>query len=581
MVNIMLIHFKVKRQRRKSTRGFSLVTVLLIGMCATLWLAAMTTGLLPLYQRAASTKTLAQLRSAAEASIDYTIDQIGYGLKNSNPSPLDDASPGAPYTNFTAPAALYNNAPNLTVAVTVKNTQPPVASAIYDQTVSNGPLANYSRVIEATATNGVVSRSIRVVLQPQQWNPLGAAQQSWTGVAPGPGSSFNPMGQYSMFAVSNMTLGNATTTDGYTSGNPSNYSTSNLTGSNGITSGPLGGDIASYGNVVLAPTSGSVTVGGSIDVPESNGTSIVSAQGAGSQTNVDRYVTDNGAATGMNDSSGSGSGFVNVDGMFSSQFPDGSSGRSGSLEVGTTNSQTPVAAAPPPTPYFNDSLPPPANYAVQNLGDVNLQNVNITITNSASPPPASGGYVIPSSGSFQMQPGSYSMSSLNLSGTGSISIASDVTAGQPVRFFINDSNPDGGAVNISSSVGISNLSASPSNMQIYYEGDRSINIAQTSPFAGIVYAPNASVNLGSSAGGQVNYFGSFVGNTVNTQNVFLHYDQGMNPQQTGSSPRYLTQLSNAYNQVLSADRPANSAGFWYFTRASWQEWQAGISLPVN
>ena len=61
------------------------------------------TGLVPLYQ-GTSTKTMSQLRSAAEAAIDYTIDQIGYGLEYVNPSALDDPNPGPPYTSFVAPA---------------------------------------------------------------------------------------------------------------------------------------------------------------------------------------------------------------------------------------------------------------------------------------------------------------------------------------------------------------------------------------------------------------------------------------------------------------------------------------------
>ncbi|HEY9718471.1 MAG TPA: hypothetical protein V6C69_13440 [Trichormus sp.] len=572
----MLIHFHRGNFRRSSESGFSLVTVLLIGMCATLWLAAMTTGLVPLYQRAASTKTMSQLRSAAESAIDYTIDQITYGLEFVNPSPLDDPNPGAPYTSFVAPAAL-SNGQNVTVNVTVKNTQPPAASAIYDPLIAGGPLANYYRVIEATATNGIFSRSFRVVLQPQQWNPLGTAQQNWAGTGSGPGSTFNPMGQYSLFAANNMTLGTGVQTDGYTSGNPSGYAGSRLSGSNGTQTGPLGGDIGAYGNVTLSPGANPVTVGGSVDVPEGNGSSVLSAQGAGAQSTVDRYITDNGASSGFNDAQGSGSGAVNVDGMFTTagaNFPNDPS-RSGSLETGENNIQTPVASSPPTTPFFSDSS---TTTAVQNLGDVNLNGVTVTITNSASPPPA-GGYVMPSSGTFQMQPGNYEMSSLNMSGASSIVVAPDVNAGQPVRFFINDSNPDGAAANVNG-LGISNQSSSPSNFQMYYEGDRSINLAQQSSFSGLVYAPNANLNIGSSLPAQINYFGSFVGNNVSALNASIHYDLSLNPSQGGGNG-YLTNLNNAYNQVPSASRPTNSAGFWYFTNSSWQEWPAGMPLPAN
>ncbi len=569
----------VRTKLRQSTRGFSLVTVLLIGMCAILWLTAMTTGLLPLYQHAASEKTLSQLRAADESAIDYTIDQISNGLAYSNPSPLDDPTSGPPYTTFIAPSSL-SNAPNVTVNVTVKNTQPPSSSALYNNLIANGPLLNYYRVIEATASNGIFSRSIRVVLQPQGWNQLKIASQNWAGVGSGPGTSFNPMGQYAVFAGNNLTLGNNTQTDGYTQGNPSSYAP--MTGSNGSQTGSLGGDVAAYNSVTLAPTSsvpGSVTVGGSIDVPESNGSGIISAQGAGnSSTVVNRFVTDNGAVTGLNDSAGTGAGSVNVNGMNSSQFPADPSRTP--LEIGQNETQTTIASAPSATPYFSDSS---AAYAVQDLGDLNLNGVNITITNSAAPPPA-GGYVIPSSGSFQMQPGNYSMSSVSMSGTSSITVAPDVISSQPVRFFINDAGVDAAApspaVNITSANGITNNSASPSNFQIYYGGDRSINLAQQSTFSGTVYAPNSSMTIGATANpGQTNYFGSFVGNNVSVQNAFLHYDQTMNVSQGGGSG-YLVQLQNAYNK-LNPTAPTNPQGFWYFQIVSWQEWPPGVPLPTN
>ena len=59
------------------------------------------------------------------------------------------------------------------------------------------------------------------------------------------------MGQYSLFAANSMTLGTGVQTDGDTSGNPSGYAGSRVTGSNGSQTGGLGGDIGAYGNVTL------------------------------------------------------------------------------------------------------------------------------------------------------------------------------------------------------------------------------------------------------------------------------------------------------------------------------------------
>jgi hypothetical protein len=577
---------KVEHNNARSEQGFSLVSVLLIAMCAALWLTAMTAALIPMYKRVSDTAKAEQLRNAAESSIDFVIDQLSTSLSSGNPTPYDPGVSGQQKTTIIA-LAVYS-VPNVIVSVTVKDVSPPVppkgaalASSIYDPISAAGPLANDWRVVEATAqmnnagSNGPLSSTqrYRVVLKPQLW-PANS-QSAWNQPST---SSFNPMQQFGVFALSAMTLGPNTSTDGYT---PSPLGPSTITGSSPLhplTTYALGGDVGSYGNVTMSGTnSRPATVGGSINVPESNGATTVAAQTSNASANqANRYVTVNGIAS--NISGGSGGGTTNVFGASntSAGYP---STQTSYVMQGQNTAQTQVVSAPPPTPTFKDAAPSsgPTSIPPYDLGDVNLSNTTITVTNSAPPPP----YSIPASGNLQVQPGNYTVGSLTTANSGQIIVQSDVSSSQPVRFFVSDNSVSPNALDLTTQ-GIVNNSAFPSNLQIYYNGNRSVTINQSNTFSGLVYTPNANLSLGLSGGrraSQVNYYGSFVGSVVETTQVKLHYDSSMLP--TGSNV-YSAQLSGAYSNPKSI--PTNqqpTTPFWYFKIASWQEWPATKALPVT
>jgi hypothetical protein len=427
-------------------------------------------------------------------------------------------------------------------------------------------MSSFWRVIEATATMSGTTRAYRVILKPQLWpNNIQSAWQTPTST-----SSFNPLNKYSAFGYSQMILARNTTTDGYMGGNPSSYASTKMTSTNGGQSGALGGDVSSYGNISMSGTgSRPAVVGGSVDVPQANGASTIAAQTTNSSANqVNRYVTVNGQVSGLND--GSLGGNTNVFGMTSSALP--STGQP-ALQYNQSTAQNPVVPAPSPTPYFSDSS---TSTAIQTLGDLNLTNVTINVTNTASPPPP-GGYVMPSSGTLNIQPGNYMVGSIATSGSGAITISSNVTSSQPVRFFVSDNTTSETALSISGS-GISNFSAAPSNLQIYYNGDRPMSITQSNSFSGVVYAPNADLSIGSRSSGKVDYYGSFVGDTTSITYANIHYDRSglLNG---GGSSGYSAQLNKAYNLIPSSQRPQTP--FWYFNVASWQEWSPLYSLPAN
>jgi len=239
--------YKVGRRRA----GFSLVTVMLIGTCAALWLTAMTAALLPMYKRAGDTNRAEDLRIAAESSLDYVVDQLSNANVYGNPTTYDPSSGN--FSKVSIVPLSVVGVPGVSVSVTVKRitipTQPTSSSpktSIQDQVSQNGPLAKYWRAVEATATadnsNGAtaLTRTFRIILKPIQWS-----------VSP-PGTS-NPTQQYSAFGYGAVTLNRNSTTDGYTGSDPKGYSIiTKLTGSSSSKGNvPLGGDVGSYGKVAL------------------------------------------------------------------------------------------------------------------------------------------------------------------------------------------------------------------------------------------------------------------------------------------------------------------------------------------
>ena len=120
-------------------------------------------------------------------------------------------------------------------------------------------------------------------------------------------------------------------------------------------------------------------------------------------------------------------------------------------------------------------------------------------------------------GSNNQEVSSFTTDSLSTENFATVVINSDTSpSGFPTQIFIKDSkspNP----VNIDSSK-FRNLTDSPKNLQIFYDGPGTVNIAvhaeSDKGFNGLVYAPNATVNI--NGGGPNSQFnGAVVGRTTN------------------------------------------------------------------
>lgn len=153
--------------------GFSLVTVLVLGMISTLWVSALFTAVLPGYQRVSHSRQQHVLRASAEASVDWTVAQL-----NATPNPaIDDTTDnGQPNSPVLVPAgAIGSYGMPVSVSVEINNIPPPQSSYMWDPlldpTNPQGAGLNgqqYWRIVTATATMGGnnASKTVRVILRP-------------------------------------------------------------------------------------------------------------------------------------------------------------------------------------------------------------------------------------------------------------------------------------------------------------------------------------------------------------------------------------------------------------------------------
>jgi hypothetical protein len=364
-------------------------------------------------------------------------------------------------------------------------------------------------------------------------------------------SSANPALSFAGFGTSQVTLGRNTSTSGY---NAINGTQVIATDGKHV----LGGNVSSYGEVILdGSRSYPVSVGGNVNVPEQNGPGALSAQTqsrSSSESAINGYLNVNGRQQGF--SSGSNGNVLGLN--------TGTASQSTPIVINAGNSQPNLPAAPEPPPSFKDSGSA-SNLEPVSLGDISLQSGSTIRVSSTAPPPP---YTILSSGTVSIQPGNYTAGSLTMTGTSQIVVLSNVTSSQPFRIYVNDQNDSNGvtdAISLTNSTGITNSTGVPSNVQIYYNGAKPINLAQTSGnFSSLLYAPNAPVSIGTTPStAQIPYYGSYVGSSLTVENAFLHFDQSINP---ASSPNsgFATELGVAYSSFSGTKGavPALKVVYW-------------------
>src|SRR6185437_2714751 len=133
------------KTRDRDQSGFSLPTVIALGVVASLWMLATASLIVPARAKLTVERTADMARASAEAGLDYALNQFNTSLNNQGAETTALSS-----TSMTIPAqymADYNSGTgttNFTGTITLANAAPPYkgqgaayTSYLYDQTVDN------------------------------------------------------------------------------------------------------------------------------------------------------------------------------------------------------------------------------------------------------------------------------------------------------------------------------------------------------------------------------------------------------------------------------------------------------------
>jgi len=147
----------------------------------------------------------------------------------------------------------------------------------------------------------------------------------------------------------------------------------------------------------------------------------------------------------------------------------------------------------------NISAKPSSSSGINDLGSVSLQE-DQTLT---------------------LKPGNYRVNSLMMGTNSSIVIDNSGTGDQQVRLYVDGASSGDTAISIGEKGITQTGSTSPSNFQIYYGGNKSVNVSMSNSFnsfSSLIYAPNANVSVISKNTTSV-FSGSLVGNVVSIKNL--------------------------------------------------------------
>lgn len=305
--------------------GFSLPTVVALGVVAGMWVLGTASIVIPSQGRVAHERTADITRSSAEAALDWACSQLN------NPSTRSTVD-GA--TNVAVPSSVMSSS-NVSGTISVITSQPPGTSYLYDAQCDpavNGTIigGNNWRVMTATvgSSSGALSgrRTVRVILKPVYVTGI----QTTTSTVAGPPVSF----------VNNAGFG------GQSIGGNGNVTTDSY--DSRVTPNPTGGDFSTTGGDLgtngTAGFVGNATIGGDLNITSNPPGSTNTVGTATSNVHVNGDITSNGSVSGFN----------HVDGT-------------------TSTSQTNPQVSLPPTPTAPDGS--------TNLGAISLSgNNSLTLT---------------------------------------------------------------------------------------------------------------------------------------------------------------------------------------------------------
>ncbi len=485
MKNVPVTKFKKRRER-----GFSLIYVLSVGSIASLMAFAILSPLLPVYRHVARQDNSSRVSTIAETGMQYAIARINNAAENDT---LDELT----FPILVPPDLVSGESVSIDMqkidGSSVNLANSPIYNSLNewkDLPTGARPPEDY-RALEVTFSKGGLKTNIKAIIGPDY-----ISMQN-------PNTSYF---QNALFGQSSMTLGNGVT----------------VSSASFDRSTPI---IATKGTF----TSTNSTLDGSLsaDTLNINRNTIINGDlyyNSSSSTDANSFKTD--------DPADSKAGTPNV-------YGDQALGSNPALtpnpnpfgQISTNTAQSNVAPAPTVeatspaqiqetgTNVFTVTAPPSGT--IQNLGSISLG------TDPSNPTQT---LVIP--------PGTYTVQSIEISGTSSIELASSIP-GQSVNLYVQGTTSDGTALNLAGN-GTKNTGSS-NNLQIFYNGSQNTNVS--SSFKGLVYAPNSDINFTMNSSGS--YSGAITGNKVTvTGNGTFNYDPGTTST-AGGGPGYVKPDQNS------------------------------------
>lgn len=173
---------------------------------------------------------------------------------------------------------------------------------------------------------------------------------------------------------------------------------------------------------------------------------------------------------------------------------------------------------------ITEGISPPPEPCKCNLDVATPQSVAQTVNDNASIDPAylSGtDFDIGGTNNIVLGCGDYYFTSFEIKGNASVTADPTCTDANPIRIYLVG---NAGPFNFGGN-GIVNAPERSTNLRIYSLTTADINISGSSEFAGLIYAPNANVNLNVGGGG---FYGAYVAGDSNVSGgVDIHYDVQM------------------------------------------------------
>lgn len=512
--------------------GVALISILTIGATSIIFLMALASIITSAVRANSSNKWAESVRNAAEIGIDYAVDQFN----TTYPCPLDAEVTAFPAIKTTqVPSSAFTSeaidgliptigVPNITVSLTVTRITSKDDwnylsnhSSVYspqldpNKSINSGwespPESNLSqdsgggfRVLESVATNGVISKKIRVILRAHFEPPP-------DGVGPDTSGS-----------------------------SPQSYFTKPLFANKVLTLAPSSGELnVQSTGVPVTDKAYNLTLSANQKTTMSNNAKVFG--------NV--VVSSGGPKSSASFSIGETNSFVH-----------------GTLTTNGNYSSVKVTNGPNPSPGDNvlaDAETP--RTTAQNLVPA-VKEASISQNQIA---PVQQPTIASSLGPLKSVDGSLSgdYTTSNLSSDG---VTTPVTlTNDPARIFVQDSNSNS-AVNVDSNAfSFTNFGkAEPRNLQIWYEGTKpiTVNLIPDHQFSGVIYAPNATVNVTGSG----DFTGGIVGKDVNilmSGNLKIDPTLGDASKQSGVSDK------NKYG--LSYQKNSNGSIITGWQPVVWQE----------